>query len=228
MGNYYLDNQDIQFLFEHLPLEELATSISALGVVQPVIVRAVDGGGYELIAGERRWRASRAAGLAYEHDACARDRPRLAGAGEALGGTVAPGVLARDDLLLIAGQVGQEGPGISAAADERPVPLEGVRIDARLARFDELDAVARYDGIWANFSLLHAPRAEMPGNLARISRALRPGGWLHLGLKLGQGDLALSQDVVSDLARPGPGTGPIPCRHQRVLRYPARRSRTLP
>jgi ParB family chromosome partitioning protein len=45
------------------PLDELASSITALGVVQPVIVRAVEGGGYELIAGERRWRAAQKAGF---------------------------------------------------------------------------------------------------------------------------------------------------------------------
>jgi ParB family chromosome partitioning protein len=44
------------------PLDELASSISALGVVQPVIVRVVEGG-YELIAGERRWRAAQKAGF---------------------------------------------------------------------------------------------------------------------------------------------------------------------
>ena len=42
----------------------LAESVRAQGVVQPVVVRPAEGGGYELIAGERRWRAARAAGLA--------------------------------------------------------------------------------------------------------------------------------------------------------------------
>ena len=42
----------------------LADSVRAQGVVQPVVVRPAEGGGYELIAGERRWRAARAAGLA--------------------------------------------------------------------------------------------------------------------------------------------------------------------
>ena len=45
-------------------LEELAASISAQGVIQPVVVREIGLGDYELIAGERRWRASRKAGLA--------------------------------------------------------------------------------------------------------------------------------------------------------------------
>lgn len=61
-------------------------------------------------------------------------------------------------------------------------------VDARLARFDDLSALAAFDGIWANFSLLHAPRAEMPGHLTAIARALRPGGVFHLGLKLGTGE----------------------------------------
>ena len=45
-------------------LDELAASISAKGVIQPVIVRPLDDGRYELIAGERRWRAAGQAGLA--------------------------------------------------------------------------------------------------------------------------------------------------------------------
>ena len=62
---------------------------------------------------------------------------------------------------------------------------EGVQ--ALQARFEDLDAVARYDGIWANFSLLHAPRADLPGHLARIVRALKPGGLFHIAVKSGQG-----------------------------------------
>lgn len=60
-------------------------------------------------------------------------------------------------------------------------------IGARLASFDQIDATDTYDGIWANFSLLHAPRTEMPDHLARLHRALKPGGLLHIGLKLGTG-----------------------------------------
>ena len=44
-------------------LTELALSIKAQGVVQPILVRPVDGGRYEIIAGERRWRAAERAGL---------------------------------------------------------------------------------------------------------------------------------------------------------------------
>jgi ParB family chromosome partitioning protein len=44
-------------------LEELASSIRAQGLVQPIVVRPIGGGRYEIIAGERRWRASQLAGL---------------------------------------------------------------------------------------------------------------------------------------------------------------------
>ncbi len=48
--------------FDEEALQELANSISAQGVIQPIVVRK-EGSHYELIAGERRWRASQLAGL---------------------------------------------------------------------------------------------------------------------------------------------------------------------
>ncbi|MDR0278973.1 MAG: ParB/RepB/Spo0J family partition protein [Paucimonas sp.] len=44
-------------------LEELAQSIKGQGVMQPIVVRPIDGERYEIIAGERRWRATQLAGL---------------------------------------------------------------------------------------------------------------------------------------------------------------------
>ncbi|EKO3401101.1 ParB/RepB/Spo0J family partition protein [Vibrio fluvialis] len=44
-------------------LEELAASIQSQGIIQPIVVRPLEFGGYEIIAGERRWRAARQAGL---------------------------------------------------------------------------------------------------------------------------------------------------------------------
>ncbi len=44
-------------------LAELAESIRAQGIMQPILVRPVDGGRFEIIAGERRWRAAQRAGL---------------------------------------------------------------------------------------------------------------------------------------------------------------------
>lgn len=45
-------------------LEDLASSIKAQGVVQPIVVRELPAGNFEIVAGERRWRAAQMAGLA--------------------------------------------------------------------------------------------------------------------------------------------------------------------
>jgi ParB family chromosome partitioning protein len=50
--------------FDEEGLTALATSLQTRGVLQPVLVRPLPGGRYELIAGERRWRAARLAGIA--------------------------------------------------------------------------------------------------------------------------------------------------------------------
>jgi len=49
--------------FDEESLTELSASIAEMGVLQPILVRPLDGGGFELIAGERRWRAAQRAGL---------------------------------------------------------------------------------------------------------------------------------------------------------------------
>lgn len=49
--------------FDEAPLGELAASIAVHGVLQPIVLRALADGGYQLIAGERRLRAARLAGL---------------------------------------------------------------------------------------------------------------------------------------------------------------------
>ncbi len=51
--------------FDEEALEELAASITEVGLLQPVVVRKTGDGNYELVMGERRWRASQRAGLEY-------------------------------------------------------------------------------------------------------------------------------------------------------------------
>ena len=95
------------------------------------------------------------------------------------------------------------GPGVSSAAmaqagmsvdatDAVPemVALADVHpgVSARVARFEEIAGTDIYDGIWANFSLLHAPKADMPAHLARLRSALKPGGLFHIGMKTGAGE----------------------------------------
>jgi ParB family chromosome partitioning protein len=69
--------------FEPAALQELADSIKAQGVVQPIVVRPIDRDRYEIVAGERRWRAAQLAGLA-DIPALVRDIPDEAAVAVAL------------------------------------------------------------------------------------------------------------------------------------------------
>lgn len=82
----------------------------------------------------------------------------------------------------------------------RPVPVDASQgmvdlananhaIGAQRMRFDEIDMIGAFDGVWANFSLLHAPRADLPAHLAAIAAALRPAGILHVAMKTGMGEV---------------------------------------
>jgi 2-polyprenyl-3-methyl-5-hydroxy-6-metoxy-1,4-benzoquinol methylase len=69
-----------------------------------------------------------------------------------------------------------------AAASKHP------GVTAREATFDELPSQATYHGIYANFSLLHAQRADFDRHIQACHAALHPGGILHLAMKLGTGE----------------------------------------
>ena len=74
----------------------------------------------------------------------------------------------------------------SAALAEEASKLTGLNV--KVMRFEGLAAADRYDGLWASFCRLYAPKRTLPGNLARIFRALRSGGLFYLGLKAGTGE----------------------------------------
>ncbi|GHA56659.1 methyltransferase [Amylibacter ulvae] len=61
-------------------------------------------------------------------------------------------------------------------------------LNAVQQEFHQLSAIKKYDGIWANFSLLHATKSEMPELLGKIHTALKPNAILHLGLLIGTGE----------------------------------------
>ena len=61
-------------------------------------------------------------------------------------------------------------------------------LETRQAPFADLSDSAAFEGVWASFSLLHAPKAATPDLLARIRLALHPGGLLYVGLKAGEGE----------------------------------------
>ena len=69
-------------------------------------------------------------------------------------------------------------------------------VSARQAGYDDLTVEDVYDGIWANFSMLHTPLAQWPAQFAAVHRALKPGGLFHFGTKLGTGE---SRDSIGRL-----------------------------
>ena len=60
-------------------------------------------------------------------------------------------------------------------------------VTARQAVFDDITGSNVYDGIWASFSLLHAPRTDFPTHLGALHKALKPGGVFFIGMKTGTG-----------------------------------------
>lgn len=61
-------------------------------------------------------------------------------------------------------------------------------LDAHVKGFADLSEVEAFDGIWASFSLLHTPKSEHAIHIAAMARALRTGGLLYLGMKVGEGE----------------------------------------
>lgn len=59
-------------------------------------------------------------------------------------------------------------------------------VSALVASFADIAGDKIYDGIWANFSLLHADRSDMPRHLTALHTALKPGGIFHIALKSGK------------------------------------------
>ena len=58
----------------------------------------------------------------------------------------------------------------------------------QIMRFETLDAYEAHDGIWAEASLLHVPRASLPDILDRIRRALKDDGIFHASFKAGEAE----------------------------------------
>lgn len=58
----------------------------------------------------------------------------------------------------------------------------------QIMRFETLDAYEAHDGIWAEASLLHVPRASLPSVLDRIRRALKDDGIFHSSFKAGEAE----------------------------------------
>lgn len=65
--------------------------------------------------------------------------------------------------------------------------IERYGLPARLGTFDDISGTELYDGVWANFSLLHATLGDLPRYFAALGKATKAGGTIHVGMKTGEG-----------------------------------------
>lgn len=72
-----------------------------------------------------------------------------------------------------------------ASAEMIALAQKQAGVQARQESFDDLTSTAIYDGVWANFSLLHAERPDLLRHLGAIAKALKPKGIFHIGMKTG-------------------------------------------
>lgn len=77
---------------------------------------------------------------------------------------------------------------VDASPEMAEVALQTHGIEVSIAEFADIEVRGVFDGIWAFFSLLHAPRDDFPTHLFRLRNALKPGGRLCLAMKLGEGE----------------------------------------
>ena len=75
-------------------------------------------------------------------------------------------------------------------ASEKMIEIASVetRVNWWVGDFKSFRATTLYDGIWANFSLLHSPKKEITPLIQTIFKSLKPNGLFSLGLKLGIGE----------------------------------------
>jgi SAM-dependent methyltransferase len=80
---------------------------------------------------------------------------------------------------------------------------EHTGLPVQLRTFDDLDLGCCFDGIWASASLLHVPRARLPGVTASLVRALRPAGAMYVSMKRGAGDREVDGRLFVDVDEQG-------------------------
>lgn len=84
-------------------------------------------------------------------------------------------------------EAGHRVEALDASAEMVRLASRHEGVTAKRATFDDVKGEAVYDGIWANFSLLHAAPEDLPRHIGSIALALRAGGIFHIGMKTGEG-----------------------------------------
>jgi SAM-dependent methyltransferase len=103
----------------------------------------------------------------------------------------------RDSLAFL--KKGYQVVSIDGSAEMVSATTKLIGQSAVLMRFDALDFVGEFDGIWACASLLHIASQDLNSVLARLTKALKPGGVLYLSFKHGDAERIENGRFFNDL-----------------------------
>lgn len=102
-------------------------------------------------------------------------------------------------------EMGYEVEAFDASAELVELARQHTGLPVKQMRFEEVTEVERYDGIWCCASLLHVPLAELPGVMAQLAKALKPGGVWYLSFKYGSGEREKDGRRFTDMNEAGLG-----------------------
>ncbi|MEL6171532.1 MAG: class I SAM-dependent methyltransferase [Pseudomonadota bacterium] len=110
----------------------------------------------------------------------------------------------------IMARAGLQVTATDAAPEMVEMAAKYTGVEAKCASFDEVTELEVYDGVWANFALLHAARDDLPHYIKALVQALKPRGVLHIAMKSGKGEKRdslgrfytyVTQEELEDLMR---------------------------
>lgn len=96
-------------------------------------------------------------------------------------------------------QQGYRVEAFDATGEMAKLASQHTGLPVKQMTFSDVDAVNRYDGIWCCASLLHVSAAELPDAMAKLARALKPGGIWYVSFKHGDGERVKDGRRFTDL-----------------------------
>ena len=103
-------------------------------------------------------------------------------------------------------QQGYQVEAFDATAEMAKLASQHTGLSVKQMTFSDVDAVNYYDGIWCCASLLHVSAAELPDAMAKLARALKPGGIWYVSFKYGDGERVKDGRHFTDLNEQGLNT----------------------
>ena len=97
--------------------------------------------------------------------------------------------------------MGYQVDAIDASASMANLASVLTGLDVQERRFEEIDTLGRYDGVWACASLLHVPHSELAGSLNSLVNAVKDSGVIYASFKHGDGERQVEGRHFTDMNR---------------------------